>query len=190
VAQSCSSTAAKVHQLNISLLVACDHCSRHIVVDAHRVGCVAGQLHQDIHDMIMASGGSRVLVARKHVITFEIKKKILVLAHCPSHSMRFKHWERRAHGSAEEAYLQVQTEASDRSLSRHVRHPRKRATVEVPTLLLFTRRCRICQRSVGVNSICLQKVFMEDRDPLIFRNCWDPLHTLKLQVFPLFASVT
>jgi len=83
----------------------------------------------------------------------------------------------------QEAHPKVQTEASDSSLSRHVSHPRKRAAVKVPDFLLFSRRCRICQRSVGVDSVCLRKVFMEDRVPLMFWNCWDPLHTLKFQVF-------
>jgi len=73
--------------------------------------------------MIVVSGGSRVLFARKHVIT----------------------------------------------------HPRKRAQVKIPNLLLFSRRCRICRRSVGIDSVCLQKVFMKDRVPLIFWNCWEPL---------------
>ena len=51
---------SKVHKFNIVLLVAGGRCHRHLVVDAHRVACVAGQLRQDIHDMIVASGGSRV----------------------------------------------------------------------------------------------------------------------------------
>jgi len=97
--------------------------------------------------------------------------------------MRFKHRDRRAHGCAEEAHPKVQTEASDKSLSRHVSHPRERAPVEVPNLLLFSRRCRIRRLSVGVDRVGLQKVLIEDRVALIFWNCWDPLHTLKLQVF-------
>jgi len=153
------------------------------VVDTHRVACVADQLHQDINDMIVASGGSCVLFASKHVIALRIKKKYLARAHHLSHSMRLKHWDRQAHGSAEEAHPQVQTEASDRTLSRHVSHPRKRAPVKVRTLLLFSKRCRICRRGVGVDSVCLRKAFMEDRVPLIFWTCWDPLHTLKVQVF-------
>jgi hypothetical protein len=52
--------------------------------------------------------------------------------------MRLKHWDRCTHGSAEEAYPQVQTEASDRLLSRHVSHPRKSAPVKVPNLPLFS----------------------------------------------------
>jgi len=133
--------------------------------------------------MIVASGGSRVLFASKHVITFRIKRKFLARAHCPNHSMRLKHRGRCAHGSAEEAHPQVQTEASDRSLSRHVSHPRKRAPVKVSSLFLFSRRCGICRRSVGVDSVCQRKVFIENRVPLIFWNCWDPLDTLKFQVF-------
>jgi len=66
------------------------------------------------------------------------------------------------------AHPQVQTKASDRSLSRHVSHPRKRAPVEVPSLLLFSRRCRICWRSTGVDCVCLRKVRMENHVPLIF----------------------
>jgi len=50
-----------VHKLDIALLVACGRCCRHLVVDAHRVACVAGQLRQDTDDMIVASGGSCVL---------------------------------------------------------------------------------------------------------------------------------
>jgi len=173
----------KVHKLDIALLVACGRRRRHLVVDAHRVACVAGQLRQDMHDMIVASGGSRVLFARKHVIALRITRKVLARAHRPSHSMRLKHRDRRAHGSAEEAHPQVQTEASDRSLGRHVSYPRKRAQVEVPKLLNFSRRCRICQWNIAVDSVCLRKIFMEDRVPLIFGNCWDPLHTLKFQVF-------
>jgi len=84
-----------------------------------------------------------------------------------------------SHGSAEEAHPQVQNEACDRSLSRHVSHPRKRAPLKVPNLLLFSRHCRICRWSVGVDSVCLHQVLMEDRVPLIF---WT-LHTLKFQVF-------
>ena len=120
--------------------------------------------------MIEASGGSRVIFASKDVIALRIKRKVLARAHCPSYSMRLKHWNRHVHGSAEEAHPQVQTEAGDRSLSRHVSHPRKRAPVKVPSLLLLSRRCRICwrTRSVGVDRVCLRKVFMENRVPLIF----------------------
>ena len=117
------------------------------------------------------------------MIALQIKRKLLARAHCPSHSMRLMHRNRRAHGSAEEAHPQVQTETSDRSLSRHVSHPRKRAPGKVPSLLLFSRRCRICWRSVGVDRVCLWKVFMENCVPLIFWHCWDPLHTLKFQIF-------
>jgi len=41
----------------------------------HRVACVAGQLRQNIHDMIVASGGSRVLFAstNKHMFAVGIK---------------------------------------------------------------------------------------------------------------------
>jgi len=132
-----------------------------------------------------------VLFASKHVIALRIKRKVLARAHRLSHSMRLKHRDRRPHESAEEAHPQVQTEASDRSLSRHcVSHPRKRAPVNVRTLLLFSMRCGICRRSVEVDSICLRKVFMEDRVLLIFWNCWDPLHTLKFQIFSLRASAT
>ena len=43
----------KVHKFNIALLASCScHC-RHLVVDAHRVACVAGQLRQDIHCLWM-----------------------------------------------------------------------------------------------------------------------------------------
>jgi len=114
----------KVQKLDIALLVVGGRRRRHLVVDAHRVAYVADQLHQDIHNMIMASGGSRVLFASKHVIALRIKTKILAGAHRPSHSMRFKHRDRRAHRSAKEAHPKVQTEASDRSLSIHVNHPR------------------------------------------------------------------
>jgi len=173
----------KVCKLDIALLVACGRRRRHLVVDAHRVACVTGQLRQDIHDMIVASGGSCVLFASKHVIALRIKRKVLTRAHRTSHSMRLKHLDRRANRSAEEAHPQIYIEAGDRSLSRHVSHPRKSASVQVPNLLLFSRDCRICRRSVGVASVCLRKVFMEDRVPLIFWNCWDLLHTLKFQVF-------
>jgi len=64
--------------------------------------------------MIVASGGSRVLFAGKHVIVLRIKRKVLAQAHRPSQSMRLKHLDRRTHGSVEEAHPQVQTEASDR----------------------------------------------------------------------------
>ena len=53
----------KVHKLDITLLVACGRRRRHLVVDVHRVACVAGQLRQDLYDMIVASGGSRVFFA-------------------------------------------------------------------------------------------------------------------------------
>ena len=67
----------KVHKLDIALLVA-DGCHRrHLVVDAHRVACVAGQLRQDIHDIIVASGGSRVLFASKHVSPCGSRQKFL-----------------------------------------------------------------------------------------------------------------
>ena len=62
----------KVHKLNITLLVACGRRRRHLVIDAHRVACVVGQLRQDIHDIIVASGGSRVLFASKDVILMEV----------------------------------------------------------------------------------------------------------------------
>ena len=53
----------KFHKLGIVLLVACGRRRRqHLVFDAHRVACVTGHLRQDIHDMIVASGGSRVLL--------------------------------------------------------------------------------------------------------------------------------
>jgi len=67
----------KVHKLDITLLVACGRYRPHLVVDAHRVACVAGQLHQDIHDMIVASGGLPVLFASKHVIALQINRKFL-----------------------------------------------------------------------------------------------------------------
>jgi len=129
----------KVHKLDIALLVACGRRRRHLVVDAHRVACVAGQLRQDVYAMILASGGSCVLFASKHVMALQIKRKVLARAHGPSHSMRLKHRDRRAHGSAEEAHPQVQTESSDRSLSRHFSHPRRRAPVKVLKLVLFLR---------------------------------------------------
>ena len=122
-------------------------------------------MRQDIHNMIVASSGSSAFFASKHVIALWIKRKVLARAHHPSHSMRLKYGDRRAHGSAEEAHPQVQTKASDRSLSKHVSHPRKRAPVKVPSLLLFSRRCRICRRTVGVDSVCLRKVFTENRVP-------------------------
>ena len=59
----------KLHKLNIALLVACGRLRRNLVVDAHRVACVAGQLRPDIHVMIAASGGSRFFFASKHMIT-------------------------------------------------------------------------------------------------------------------------
>jgi len=88
----------KVQKLDITLLVAGSRCCRHLVVDTHRVACVAGQLRQDILDMIVTSGGSCVLLASKHVIALRIQIKVLARAHLPSHSMLFKHWDRRAHG--------------------------------------------------------------------------------------------
>jgi len=114
---------------------------------------------------------------RRHLV-IDAHRKVLARAHCPNHSIRLKHQDRCAYGSAEEAHPQVQTEASDRLLSRHVSHPRKGSPVKVPSLLLF----RICWRSVGVDSVYLRKMFMENRVPLIFWNCWDPLHSLKFQV--------
>jgi len=57
--------------------------------------------------MIVASGGSRVLFASKHVIAFRIKGEVLARAHYPSYSMRLKYGDRRAHGSAEEAHPKV-----------------------------------------------------------------------------------
>ena len=72
-----------------------------------------------------------MLFASKHVIALQIKRKILARAHHPSHRIRFKHHDRRTNESAEEAHPKVQTEASDRCLSRHVSHPRKRGPVEV-----------------------------------------------------------
>ena len=105
----------KVHKLDIALLVACGRRRRHLVVDAHRVACVAGQLRQDIHDMIVASGDSCVLFASKHVMVLKINRQVLARAHHPSHSMRLKHRHWHAHGSAEEAHPKVQTEVSDRS---------------------------------------------------------------------------
>ena len=80
---------------------------RQLVVDAHRVACVVGQLRQDIHDMIVASGGSCVLFASKHVIALRIKRKFLTRAHRPSHIMHLKHLDRRASRSAEEAHAQI-----------------------------------------------------------------------------------
>ena len=135
--------------------------------------------------------------ARKDVIALRIKGKILARALCPNHSMRLKLRDRHAHGSAEEAHPQVQIEASDRSLSRHVSHPRKRARVKVPSLLLFSRRCRICRRSVGVDSVCLRKVFMENRVPLIFWNwsfkysslCERDMSKHILMIFPTLHEV-
>jgi len=67
----------KVHKLDIALFVAGGRHRRHLVVDAHRVACVAGQLRQHIHDMIVASGGFRVLFASKHVIALRIRQKFL-----------------------------------------------------------------------------------------------------------------
>ena len=133
--------------------------------------------------MIVASGGSRVPFAKQARDRLADQEKSSARAHCPSHSMRLKHRNRRAHGSAEEAPPQVQTEASDRSLSTHVSHPRKRAPFKVPSLFLFSRRCRIYWRSVGVDRVCLRKVLMKNRVPLICWHCWDPLHTFKFQVF-------
>jgi len=111
------------------------------VTAAHRIACVVGQLRQDNHDMIVASGGSRVFFASKHMIALRIKRKVLVQAQHPSHNMRSKHQDRRAHGSAEEAHPEIQTEASDRLLSRHVSHPRK----NLKEVLLTT--CKTCDPS-------------------------------------------
>jgi len=175
----------KFHKFNITLFVAGSLRLRHLVVDAHRVAYVAGQLCQYIHDMIVASSGSHVLFASKHVMALRIKRKVLARAHRQSHSMRFKHQDRRAHGSAKKTLPKVQTVASDRSLSRHVNHPRKRGPVEVRirNLLFFGRRCRIRRLCIGVDRVGLQKVLIKDRVPLLLWNCWDQLHTLKLQVF-------
>jgi len=125
---------------------------------------------QDIHDMIVAWGGSRVLFASKNVIVLRIKRKVFARAHCLSRSMRFKHRDRRACGSAKEAHLKVQTEASDRSLYRHhdASHPRKRGLVEVPSLLLFGRRCKIRWLCGGFNRGGLRKVLIQDRVPSSF----------------------
>jgi len=68
--------------------------------------------------MIVASSGSRVLFASKHVITLQINRKVLARADRPSHSMHLKHRDRRAHGTVEEAHPKVHTEAHVRSLSR------------------------------------------------------------------------
>jgi len=139
--------------------------------------------------MIVVSGGSSVLFENKHVISLRIKNKVLAQSHRPSHSMRLEHRCRHVHGSAEEDHPKVQTEASDKSLNRHVSHPRKREPSKkkgpkVANLPLFSMRCRrICHQSVGVDRVSLRKVLMEDRVVLIFWNCWDPLHTLNLQVF-------
>ena len=105
----------------------------------------------------MASGGSRALFASKHLIAVWIKRKVFARAHRQCHSMHFKQWDRRAHRSAdlEEAHPKVQTEASNRSLGSHVTHPRKRAPLEVPNLLIFSRRCRIRRLSVGVDRVGL-----------------------------------
>jgi len=102
----------KGHKLDIALLVACGRRHLHLVVDAHRVDCVAGQLRQDIDDMIVASGGSRVLLASQHVIALRMKRK-LARAHRPSHSMRLKHRDRRASGSAR-AHPKVYSRKRDR----------------------------------------------------------------------------
>ena len=56
-----SRVKTKVYKFDIDLLVDGGCRCQHLVVDAHRVACVAGQLYQDIHDMIVASGGSHVL---------------------------------------------------------------------------------------------------------------------------------
>jgi len=77
----------KVQKLDITLLVAGGRCRRHLVVDAHKMTCVAGQLRQDIHDMMVASGGSRVLFANKHVIALRIKRK----SSCTSTSSEQQH---------------------------------------------------------------------------------------------------
>jgi len=93
----------KVHKrLDITLPVVCSLRRRHLVVDAHKVACVAGQWRQNIHDhdMIVASGGSHVLFSSKHVMVLRIKRKVLAQAYHLSHSMRLKHQDRRAHGSA------------------------------------------------------------------------------------------
>ena len=76
--------------------------------------------------MIVVLGGSRVLFESKHVIILRIKGKVLARENCLTHNMRLKRQDRRAHGSEEGAHPQVQTEASNRTLSRHVSHPRKR----------------------------------------------------------------
>ena len=60
----------KAHNFDIALLSAVGRRLRHLVVDVHSV--VAGVAHQccqDLHDMIVASGGTRVLFASKHMIT-------------------------------------------------------------------------------------------------------------------------
>jgi len=112
--------------------------------------------------MIVASGGSRVLFASKHVIALWIKRKRFARAHRPSQSMRFKHCDRRAHTSADsrKVHPKVQTDASNRSLSSHVSHPRKRAPLEVSNLLLFSRRCRIRRLSIRVDRVGLWKVLI------------------------------
>jgi len=117
------------------------------------------------------------------VIVLRIKRKVLARAHHPSHSMHLEHRDRRAHGSAGEAHPKVQTDASDRSMTRHGSHPRERAPVKVPNLFIFSRRCRIRRRIVGVDRVGLWKVLMKNCVTLIFWNCWNPLQTLKLQVF-------
>jgi len=107
--------------------------------------------------MIVASGDSRVLLASKHVIVLRIKSKVLARAHHLSHSMHLKQQDRRAHGSAEEAHPKVQTETSDRSLSRHVSHPRKMGPVKVSklVLLLSAGAAGFAGRALGLTvSVC------------------------------------
>ena len=66
-----------------------------------------------------------------------------------------KHQNRRVHGSVEEDHPQVQTEASDTSLNRHVTNPRKRSPVKVPNLLLFSNAVGFAGGALGSTvSVC------------------------------------
>ena len=84
--------------------------------------------------------------------------------------MRFKHWDRRAHGSAEEAHPKVQTEVSDRSLSRHVSDPRKRKPVEVSTLLFSVGATGFASSVLGLTGPVCEKYSYKIMSPSSFEN--------------------
>ena len=92
---------AKFHGLYITLFVAISCSGGDLTIDANSRSAVASQLHRHIHDVIMASDGSSVLLTSEHVIPVLIEHKFLAITLRACDGVSTQKWDGRSERLAE-----------------------------------------------------------------------------------------